>query len=348
MKPLRRDDFPVLNTYTYLNTPASGLLSESLMEFRQNHDIDFLIGGSLFRDRHKTLIEKVRKTVATFFGAEKENTVLSPNFTIGYQNLMTHLPTAATFVGLEGDYPNLSMVPSQFKKQFYSISAGAGFEDRLYDYIAKNKPYAFVFGLAQYTDGRVMEEAFLKQLKSDFPDFLLLADGTQYLGTRPFHFGSSPIDAIGCSGYKWLLAGYGNGFWMLKEDFKKSCFNNQQAFIEAFELGHQDTFNYSGLQFALEYLKNLGVNSVYEQIRALSVQAKEILFRAGLIPEEVAINPNHLAIFNIQGAEKQVEMLKNKGVIVSYRGNGIRLGLHFYNEAKDLKIFTQEFKKIKK
>ena len=38
--------FPVLSQNIYTDTATAGLLSEDLMEWRQEHDIDYLIGGS--------------------------------------------------------------------------------------------------------------------------------------------------------------------------------------------------------------------------------------------------------------------------------------------------------------
>lgn len=347
MKALRRTDFPVLNTYTYLNTSASGLLSESLMEFRQEHDIDFLIGGSLFRDAHKKMLDDVRATVADFFGSQKTNTVLVPNFTVGWQNLVSALPQNLTFAGIADDYPNLALVPEQQDKKFLIIPHRVREEDKIYEFLSQHRPDVFVFGLTQYIDGKVLTDGFLHRLKANFPNMYLIADGTQYLGTRPFNFESSPIDALGCSGYKWLLAGYGNGFWMFKGDFKTAVFKNQERFLQFFELGHQDTFNYTSLQFALEYLKKTGLSEIHEQIKELSAQAKSLFYELGYIDEEVVKDPNHLGIFNIEAPEAYVETLKKQDIIVSHRGKGIRLGLHFYNDLKDLKKFLQAFSKIK-
>lgn len=347
MKAIRRNDFPVLHTYTYLNTSASGLLSESLMEFRQEHDVDFLIGGSLFRDNHKKMLETARKTVADFFDAEAPNTILVPNFTVGWQNLVSALPQKFTFAGLANDYPNLALVVQQQNKIFDCIDNDVNEKEEIYNFISKNKPDVFVFGLAQYIDGKVISELFLRRLKKDFPNIYLIADGTQYLGTRPFQFASSPIDALGCSGYKWLLAGYGNGFWMCKSDFKVEIFKNQELFLSVFELGHQDTFNYTSLQYALDYLKKSDLSAIYEQIRLLSDKAKEMFFQSGFISESVANDPNHLAIFNIEAPENYVELLKGQDILVSYRGKGIRLGLHFYNDLKDLNKFHHGFSRIK-
>ncbi len=38
-----RKKFPVLKQCIYANTPATGLLYEDLLEWRQEHDLDYLI-----------------------------------------------------------------------------------------------------------------------------------------------------------------------------------------------------------------------------------------------------------------------------------------------------------------
>ncbi|MEX0362300.1 MAG: aminotransferase, partial [Allomuricauda sp.] len=43
----------------------------------------------------------------------------------------------------------------------------------------------------------------------------------QFCGTQEFNFEESGIDVLGASAYKWLLAGYGNGFFLVKEEAKK-------------------------------------------------------------------------------------------------------------------------------
>ena len=78
MKNLRKE-FPVLTQNTYLNTASSGLLYDSLLEYRQEHDLDFLIGGSIFRDSQQDFLNNVRKTIARFFGNSSNNIVLTPN-----------------------------------------------------------------------------------------------------------------------------------------------------------------------------------------------------------------------------------------------------------------------------
>ena len=65
-----RKGFPVLERYTYLNTAASGLLHEKVLEFRQEHDLDFLISGSVLKENQGRLLAKVREEVGESFNCE--------------------------------------------------------------------------------------------------------------------------------------------------------------------------------------------------------------------------------------------------------------------------------------
>ncbi len=49
-----RKQFPVLNHSIYANTAASGLLYEDLLEWRQGHDLDYLIDCSEMKQNANT------------------------------------------------------------------------------------------------------------------------------------------------------------------------------------------------------------------------------------------------------------------------------------------------------
>ena len=117
----------------------------------------------------------------------------------------------------------------------------------------------------------------------------MVADGTQFLGTTDFNFYESGLDVLGASAYKWLLAGYGNGFFMIKEEaqtkiFPKTIgFNSADAtfgnreeipFIKLFEPGHQDTLNYGSLQHSIQWLEEMGKNNIESKLNDLVSTAK--------------------------------------------------------------------------
>ena len=79
-------------------------------------------------------------------------------------------------------------------------------------------------------------------------------------------FEDSGLDVLGASSYKWLLAGYGNGFMLFKDRVKEFSkvetigFNaantnpelkNSIRFAKHFEPGHLDTLNFGTLKHSL-------------------------------------------------------------------------------------------------
>ena len=83
MKNLKKE-FPVTANYTHLNTAGSGLLSETLLDFRQNHDLDYLVMGSLLKDNQDKFITSVRKDVGAFFKCDPARVALVSSFSMGF------------------------------------------------------------------------------------------------------------------------------------------------------------------------------------------------------------------------------------------------------------------------
>src|SRR6056297_213881 len=101
-------EFPVLRKSTYLNTAVYGPLYDSLIEWRQEHDLDFLLHGSeLWEHTLKTLAD-TRATIGSFFNCNEENVALVYNFSIGLNLLLEGLDTNKKVLLLENDYPSLN------------------------------------------------------------------------------------------------------------------------------------------------------------------------------------------------------------------------------------------------
>ena len=45
----------MIGQYTYLNTAATGLLSETVFDYRQDQNLDMLTQASIFRDKKSNL-----------------------------------------------------------------------------------------------------------------------------------------------------------------------------------------------------------------------------------------------------------------------------------------------------
>ncbi|MEO9513425.1 MAG: aminotransferase class V-fold PLP-dependent enzyme [Flavobacteriaceae bacterium] len=354
-----RNKFPVLKQCIYANTAATGLLSEDLMEWRQEHDLDYLIGGSQMKARSFEKIPEINTAVGNFFNCSAENVALVPNFTLGLNMLLEGLPKDQSILLLKDDYPSLnwSFETRGFALEYLEIDANL--EERIYDKIEAGGVDVLAVSLVQWINGISIDLDFLKRLKQEFGHLMIIADGTQFCGTTVFDFEDSGIDILGASAYKWLLSGYGNGFVLVKEEIKnrfqlKSIGNgsvnrdmtkrNDIPFCKHLEPGHLDSLNFGSLQFSLDFLSNIGVEHIANQITLLSTKAKAGFSELGLLEDRVVHRTGHSTIFNIKGDTELFKKLNNENVICAQRGEGIRLSFHFYNTEDEIDAILEILK----
>ncbi|WP_344928720.1 aminotransferase class V-fold PLP-dependent enzyme [Aquimarina addita] len=351
MKKIRKE-FPVLAQNTYLNTASSGLLYDSLMDYRQEHDFDFLIGGSMFRESSSNFLNSVRQSIGDFFTCDAKNIVLTQNFSLGLNTVLQGLDNTKKVLILDEDYPSVNFAVTNKGFDVCCAKIDAKLEENIKAAIQKNRPDIFVFSVVQFTNGILIDLNFIKQLKSEYPNLLIIADGTQFCGTQIFDFKSSGIDILGCSGYKWLLGGYGNGFILFNDNIledttpdsyiqnaKETDYDPSYTNLKArFECGHLDTFSFGSLQYSLQFLSKTGQDIIQQNIRELAEYTHSKLTKLHLLEASVLKRKKHSSIFNIKGDQKLFNYLREKDIITSMRGNGIRISLHFYNTKEEIDI----------
>lgn len=345
-----KQQFPILDTCTYLNTANSGILSEALLNWRRDHDNDFLARGSMFRLTQAEFLQEVKKNLSHFFKAKIDHTFLVPNFSTGYNTFLAGLPATYRFLLLEEDYPavNYPVTSRGFACDYVQVDHQV--EENILEKINSFKPNILALSVVQYINGIKIDLDFLKRLKSEYPDLLIIADGTQYCGTERFNFETSGIDVLIASGFKWMLGGYGNGFLLMKEQASKHIYTASQAnprpkeqFIDhkgilalCFEPGHQDTLAFGTLNQSVLYLEQLGQEFIENQIKSLSRIAKSAFEARGLLEEAVVLRTQHSSIFSLQIQGDVYQKIQAANIILSPRGKGIRVSLHFYNTEEEL------------
>ncbi|MCX2839150.1 aminotransferase class V-fold PLP-dependent enzyme [Salinimicrobium sp. MT39] len=351
-----KKQFPLLEQYTYLNTAASGLLSENLLEFRQDHDLDFLIGGSLFRDKRDALFLKVRKAVGDLFGCAPNLVALTPNFSFGFNTLLEGIDHSKKVLLLKNDYPSVNWAVESRGFEVCYAEIDENLEDNIAEVVSREKPDIFAFSLVQYINGIKIDPDFLLKLKEDNPGLLLFADGTQFCGTEKFDFEASALDVLGASAYKWLNAGYGNGFFLFKEHMQEKVQSGEfeikdlqgknkphkGSFIGTFEPGHLDTLNFGSLKTAIDLIKQVGIAEIENGIKELASVAKAKLSEKGVLESAVVNRELHSSIFNIRGDDKLFQKLRTNRIICSQRGEGIRLSFHYFNSEEDLENLLKQ------
>lgn len=354
-----RKGFPVLEQYTYLNTAASGLLPEKVWDFRQEHDLDFLISGGILKEKMGELLTEVRETVGSFFGCPPNRVALVPNFSFGFNSLLEGLENSEKALLLKNDYPSINWAVESRKFDVAYAEIDENLEENIIEAFKKQQPDFFAFSIVQYINGVKLNLDFLKELKKEYQDTIFIADGTQYCGTEIFDFEGLGLDVLISSGYKWLNAGYGNGFMLFNESIedrispKALGFGSLQGKYKAhqgnligkFEPGHLDTLNFGSLGEALKQLRKTGMENIENQVNLLKTKAREIFEEMNLLEELVVKRKEHASFFNIKGDDELFHFLRSRGIITSQRGEGIRVSFHYFNSEKELERLVKTLRK---
>lgn len=342
--------YPIIEKYTYLNTASSGILSKPIQEWRNQHDIDFLMEGSNFRLQQTSFFTELKQNLSIFLGSSTNTLFLIPNFSFGFNTLLDGLDKNHRFLLLDEDYPSVNYPVRSRGFDHTTVPISQHLEDDILVAIKHFKPSVFAFSIVQYANGTRLDIDFIKTIKQAYPNLLLIADGTQFCGTVPFSFESSGLDAILSSGYKWMLGGYGNGFVMLSDLLKDQLFIQRKQtslpkenFLEGrdhlslcFEPGHLDTLNFGTLNQSVYQLRTLGLENIEKITQSICTRARAEFHSRGMLNTEMLERKVQSTIINIPLTPAICERLVAANIIFINRGSGSRFSFHFYNTDEDL------------
>ncbi|KQR67362.1 aminotransferase class V-fold PLP-dependent enzyme [Pedobacter sp. Leaf176] len=344
------NNFPILENYTYLNTAYSGLLSTEIASWRKKHDEDFIQNGSVFRADSLKVLDELRYNLSSSFSVNIENTFLSPNFSIGFNAILNGMNKNQRFLLLQEDYPSVSYPVTSIGFEYLEIPINADLEQNILNAIEKFKPTIFAFSMVQYISGLQMQSDFIKSLKANFPDLILIADGTQFLGTTVFNFEQSGLDVLIGSGYKWLLGGYGNGYIFLSDAVKNELYKHRKKlnlpnapFLSgrdhlslSLEPGHLDSLNFGTLNQGINYLNEVGFSYIEKANQNLAQKARVALHAKGLLTDWMVERAEQSPIFSLPLGKAVADRLNEEKILCSPRGTGTRISFNFYNTEEDL------------
>ncbi|AZQ42928.1 aminotransferase class V-fold PLP-dependent enzyme [Nonlabens ponticola] len=340
--------YPVLDNYTYLNTAAHGLVSTGLKAYKNDLLHRMTIEGSEVWSDPAGFMDNVRSTVAQFLDADEHLTALIPNFSIGFNTLLDGMDKSLKFLLVDGDYPSINWPVQARGFDCVYATLDHKVEDHIADACRKHRPDVLALSLVQYITGIKIDLDFIDELKVQYPDMIVIADGTQFTGAFEFSFRESKIDILAASCYKWLHAGDGNAYMIFKEDAIERIkpahigFNSVQgskdrgSFIGHFEPGHQDLLAYGGLQHAIQFATDYGLRNIELQQAKLASHARQHLLDTGMINSQLAKRKTHSSIINIKGDVELMQRLRSNNILCSLRGEGIRVSFAHFNTIDDV------------
>jgi cysteine desulfurase / selenocysteine lyase len=372
MDPNIRDLFPAALNYTYLNSAVIGPLPLPTVSAVKSQLTDVSHHGSANFCEWLKLKERVRAMVADLLNVSPSDIAFTRNTSDGLCAVASSLKwkPGDNIVTFAGEFPaNVypwRKLPEEKGVEIRMCPEQGGRID-LDEFCAliDERTRLVSVSAVQYSSGfRADLERIGRAARAH--DALFAVDIIQAFGAQPLDLSAEFVDiAVGAS-YKWLCSPEGCGIFYLNERAREQIIpaaygwtavgdrwdfcDQDQAFTadaRAWETGMGGTALFYGLEQSLELLSRTGVERISAHLAELTDYLCELIpshrweVASSRAPGEksqiVSLRP-----FNGTSAESAVEALGREKIVVSARGNRIRVAPHFFNNFDDIERFAAE------
>lgn len=332
-----KNKYPSLEGCFYLNTAYTGVVSSSLLEWRRAIDQSHAVQVDQFQSNQAVALNtNAQLQVARLMHTEVDQVFLASSCSAGLQAFLFKIPRNYKFLLLKDDYPAITQMVADHQFDYTEISLQNEVEVFVLAELRQNNYQVFAFSAVQYNSGLLFDMEFLHTIKKEFPSLLILVDGTQFIGAEPFDFDQSAVDGIFGSGYKWLLASYGNGFMCLKKSLLAYLNVTKEDILELLDRGHKSPLAMGTLGFAIEELFSYDLEALFRKKKELAVYFFEALKKRNLLEGFVSERKEHSSIFTLKISDVVYQALIKENIRCVKRGIGIRVSVHFYNTRKEV------------
>jgi cysteine desulfurase / selenocysteine lyase len=364
-----RKEFPVCKKYVYLNPAGGSPVSKSAADEGKRFYDEMLEFGDTYWETWLERTEKVRNDLARFIGAGREEIGFTTNTSHG-MNLVAHmLKNKGTVLTMRDEFPS-STFPwlNQGTKIKFVEPVTYAYPIEAIKKTLTPDVKILVTSYVQYCIGfRQDLEALGNFCREN--NLIFVVNATQALGIFPVDVKKCHIDFLVFTGLKWATAGYGIGGlyvdkkWLGQKNFPFAGWRSVQAPEKmdnlALELKTEASVIESGcphfpnifaLGGALNMFNRIGPKNVANRVIELNRLLEEKLNGLGIevICQEENKHRSGILIAKVENPKKVVAKLFEKNIIVSARGEGLRVSASFFNNENDIEMFINELDKILK
>lgn len=367
MKDTIRSNFPAASNYTYLNSAAVSPIPLAAIEAVNSQLNDVAMNGTRnFNDWVDTK-GRARKLLASMMSVRDEQVAFVRNTSDGFASIASGLRwrSGDNIVSFAGEFPS-NFYPWRRIRDEYGVELRLAPEhggridlDELLAMIDVNTRVV-ALSAVQFASGyRADLERVGRAARA--VDALFCVDIIQGLGAMPFDLPAQFVDAACGASHKWLCAPEGCGFIFLSDRARERVkpiltgwisvetpwdfADREQPFKStalAWESGTACSALFYGLEQSLNLLIDAGAANIESHLAVLSDQLCDGL--AGKRHYELVSS-------RLGGERSQIVCIKHRGgihpnaiaaeleaqdIIVSPRGDRLRISPHFYNNSSDI------------
>lgn len=203
-------------------------------------------------------------------------------------------------------------------------------------------------------------------------NIFFVVDAIQGVGVCPLDVKECKIDLLACGAQKWLLSPLGSGFFYVSDNAKADVKSwttgwlgidwqmnytdlihfEREPYADArrFNLGTYPYLQVWGMEAALDYILNLGVENIFAHTQGLLDQLIEYVEKDDFYSVNSSLEPHHRSqIFSISSpaGEELHKHLLNERVYQVYREGGLRIAVNFYNTPEEIERLVELLKAFK-
>jgi len=365
-----REQFPVTKSKVFLNHAAQSPLPKPIADAVRKCIDDF----SNFGETSAEWLDCGKPLFAKLIGAKPEEIALVENTSVGLNIAANalHYTKGSKIVTTDLEYPSVVypwLRKSLCVKVHYvkNVDGKISLED--IEKAVDDKTVALAVSHVEYVNGFRHDLRALSEIAHKH-GACLIVDAIQSAGTMPIDVKRDDVDFLATACYKWLLSPPGAGYLYVKKELiekvepsfvgwasvKPQVFEtvdfwdiwklNLSETASRFEVGSPSIVNFLGAKEAIRMLLSFGIENVQKRILELTEYLIKAVEAFGLklqTPKEGQYRSG-IVNFKIDKPKEKAENLKQKGIIVSARANGIRVSPHFYNTEEEIDQLISEIK----
>jgi cysteine desulfurase/selenocysteine lyase len=358
-----RELFPATQTYTYLNTASAPPLSLYAAREGKRYYEEMLQHGDVAWDRWLAQVEEVREKLASLLHAQAKELAFTYSSSHG-MNLVAQIPAKRGEVLASADeFPSATLpwLQQRYGVHFVASRERGIIELQDIENAVGPRTRILVASYVQYATGFRQDLFSLGQLCGE-RDLVFVVDATQAMGVFPINVAACGIDFLVFSGYKWALAGYGvaglyisqrfldtqqfpvAGWWSARDP--EAVINDRLDLKETaaeLEVGCPHFAGIFALGGALDLFAEIGAERIERRVHELTDYLHARVACTGLkIASPIDRNQRSgITIIETSNAQKVVQALAERKIIVSARWKGIRVSLHVFNNFEDIDRLLQ-------
>lgn len=366
-----REKFPVTRSKVFLNHSAYSPLPQPVVDVMRKYNEEL----SRF-EIDESEYNLGQEFFAKLIGAEKGEIALVQNTSTGLNTAanMLEYPEDSNVVTTDLEYP--SVVYPWLKKKLgvevrYVKNVGGRVFAEDVEKMVDDHTVAISVSHVEYVNGFRNDLKTLAKIAHEH-DAYLVVDAIQSLGAMPVDVKRDDVDFLTASCYKWLLGPAGAGYLYVRRELiekfeppfigwasvKPQVFDTVDfwdiwrlqlsATASRFEVGSPSFVSFLGAAVAIQLLLDIGIESIQRRVfdltESLMISVKDLGFQL-TTPKDREYRSG-IVHFLVDKAREKEEMLRQSGIIISARSNGLRVAPHFYNTEEEIELLIRTLKDI--